>query len=230
MQGLTLEALRVVLFVLPGIVSLRIKSALSISSPSKPFNAAIDGLILTLIDHALYGVLRLASVYTPATPSLKRLVVAIQEISMSVQASGELGRYFVEAGGFPIFAIAALVGVAVGVIRYHGWEFLALRKLGMTNRTGENLVWAEVMTRTARSSYSLVACKDGSRFLGVVDTFSEEAGNYEVFLSRASQVQLDGTLLPINGEGVLLTRENPIYRVEWWNPLDSEAQRGGQNV
>jgi hypothetical protein len=86
----------------------------------------------------------------------------------------------------------------------------------MTNRTGENLVWAEVMTKTS-GSYSLIACKDGSRFLGVVDTFSEEAGNYEVFLSHAFQVQPDGTLLPIVGEGVLLTRENPIYRVEWWH-------------
>lgn len=229
MHGLTLEALKAVLFLLPGIVSLRIKAALSISSPSNPFNTAIDGLILTLIDHALYGILRSLSLHALPSSSLKMLTGIVQEISMSVQTSGELGRHFIEAGGFQIFAVAAMVGVATGVIRYHGWEFLALRKLRMTNRTGENLVWAEVMTKTA-GSYSLVACKDGSRFLGVVHTFSEEAGNYELFLSRASQVQPDGTLLPINGEGVLLTRENPIYRVEWWRPADADEGRGGQNA
>jgi hypothetical protein len=51
----------------------------------------------------------------------------------------------------------------------------------------------------------------------VIDTFSEEAGNYELLLSRASQVQPDGSLLPIEGKGVLLTRENPIIRVEFWS-------------
>lgn len=54
--------------------------------------------------------------------------------------------------------------------------------------------------------------------MGEVLTFSEEAGNYEVYLGNAFQVQEDGTLLPIPGPGVLLTRENPIIRVELWNP------------
>jgi hypothetical protein len=31
-------------------------------------------------------------------------------------------------------------------------------------------------------------------------------------------VEPDGSLLPIEGEGVLLTRENPIVRVELWYP------------
>ena len=88
------------------------------------------------------------------------------------------------------------------------------------NRTGENLVWAETMTKLPRAAYAVVACKDGSRFLGVVDTFSEEAGNYEILLGQAAQVQPDGSLLPINGEGVLLTRENPIVRVEFWYPKE----------
>jgi len=69
-----------------------------------------------------------------------------------------------------------------------------------------------------RRKLALVAGKDGSRFLGVVDTFSEEAGNYEILLSQAAQVQPDNSLLPIEGEGVLLTRENPIVRVEFWYP------------
>ena len=91
--------------------------------------------------------------------------------------------------------------------------------------------WAEVLTK-APQGYAVVACKDGSRFLGWVDTFSEEAGNYEIFLSRASQVQEDGSLLAIPGPGVLLTRENPIVRVELWNPVEggSLASKGDDNV
>ncbi len=73
--------------------------------------------------------------------------------------------------------------------------------------------------------------KDGSRFIGVVDTFSEDAGNYEVFLTRASQVQDDGTLLPIQGPGVLLTKENSIVRVEFWDPLTGpEGSEGDRRM
>ena len=68
--------------------------------------------------------------------------------------------------------------------------------------------------------------------VGEIDTFSEEAGNYEILLSNASQVQLDGSLLPVVGEGVLLTKENPIIRVELWDPGVgvSVASRGEPNV
>jgi hypothetical protein len=130
---------------------------------------------------------------------------------------GEFGRQFSDAGGFPIILIAGAVGFAAGMIRYHGWDFRILRWLKVTNRTGENLVWAETLTK-APPAYAVVACKDGSRFLGWIDTFSEETGNYELFLSRAFQVQQDGSLLAIPGPGVLLTKENPIIRVELWNP------------
>lgn len=105
----------------------------------------------------------------------------IKTFAASVTASpslpGELGRAFAEAGGFPIVLIAVISGVVLGAIRYHGWDFRLLRALRLTNRTGENLVWAETLTKTLTDSYALVACKDGSRFIGRVDTFSEEAGN-----------------------------------------------------
>lgn len=149
-------------------------------------------------------------------------------MTASPSLPGELGRAFAEAGGFPIVLIAVISGVVLGAIRYHGWDFRLLRALRLTNRTGENLVWAETLTKTLTDSYALVACKDGSRFIGRVDTFSEEAGNYEILLSNASQVQLDGSLLPVAGEGVLLTRENPIFRVELWNPgADASVATGG---
>jgi len=40
------EVLKVVLFIPAGIITLRVKAALSISAPSKPLNTVIDGLAL----------------------------------------------------------------------------------------------------------------------------------------------------------------------------------------
>lgn len=218
MEALRVEAFKIALFILPGIISLRIKAALSISTPSRPFNLAIDGLIFTLIDHALFGLSKWSLAKLASYEPIRWLRSLGEAIRTSPSLPGELGRQFSEAGGFPIIAIAIAVGLLFGVTRHHGWDFRLLRKVKATNRTGENLIWAEALTAASRTSYAMVACEDGSRFLGKIDLFSEEAGNYEILLTQASQVEPDGTLLPIAGEGVLLTRENPIIRVELWNP------------
>jgi len=227
-----LEAFKVALFILPGIITLRIKAALSISSPSKPLNTVIDGLAFTLADHLLFGISKAglnAFSHYPAFKGIKSFGAALM---VSPSVPGELEQGFRDSGGFPIIVIAAVVGLVFGAVRYHGWDFRLFRRIRITNRTGENLVWAETLTKASKESYAVVACKDGSRFIGEIDTFSEETGNYEILLSNASQVQLDGSLLPIVGEGVLLTRENPIIRVELWNsgPSVSVAPSGGANV
>jgi len=227
-----IEVFKVVLFILPGIITLRIKAALSISAPSKPLNTVIDGLAFTLVDHALFGILKAtlnAFSHYPAVTGVKSLGLGSPA---SPSLSGELGQAFKDVGGFPIIVIAMVVGLVIGTVRYHGWDFRLFRWMRITNRTGENLVWAETLTKASQQSYAVVACKDGSRFFGEIDTVSEEAGNYEILLSDASQVQPDGSLLPVAGEGVLLTRENPIVRVELWNPAPdvSVRTRGEGNV
>ena len=227
LENLTRDAFRLLLFILPGIISIRIKSALAISAPSKPFNMTIDALILTLLNHALYGIVRWGVDWMEPYGVKAFLASLASMIDDSLTWPGELGREFNHAGGYAMIGIAFVVGVASGVVRYHGWEFSILRRLKMTNRTGENLVWVELLTKLSRHEYALVTCKDGARFIGFIDTFSEEAGNYEVFLSRAYQVQENGDHLPIDGQGVLLTRENPIVRVEWWKPTESATSRGG---
>ena len=179
-----------------------------VSAPSKPLNTVIDGLVFTLLDHAVFGTLRAAAAGLSEDSLAGRLKAFVDAIGAPANLPGELGRAFVDAGGFPIVLIAVVVGIGLGAVRYHGWDFRLLRLLRLTNRTGENLVWAETLTKSSGQAYALVACKDGSRFIGEIDTFSEEAGNFEILLSDASQVRPDGSLLPIHGEGVLLTREN----------------------
>lgn len=126
--------------------ALRVKAALSISSPSKPLNAAIDGLVLTLVDHAALATIKIVA--AAALPT--RLLEAVRHLSRSlVESSGlppEIGQQFAASGGFAIATIAVVVGGAAGVVRFRGWDFQLLRRLGATNRTGENLVWAETLT------------------------------------------------------------------------------------
>jgi hypothetical protein len=229
LQALTRDTFRLLLFIIPGLVSLRIKGALAISTPTFPLKMTIDGLMFTLVDHALYGVVRWALSNTPTYSTRLWLGSIAAAVDDSPSWPGDLGHQFSQAGGFSILVIAVAVGFVCGVVRYHGWEFRLLRRLKMTNRTGENLVWAEALTKSSALAYAVVTCKDGARYMGVIDTFSEEGGNYEVFLSHAAQVGEDGVPLPIEGQGVLLTRENPIVRVELWNPgARANVPGGGQ--
>src|SRR2546428_8119598 len=178
MDAFKLEAFKIALFILPGIITLRVKAALSISAPSKPLNTVIDGLVFTLLDHAVFGTLRAAAASLSEDSLTGRLKAFVDAIGAPAKLPGELGRAFVDAGGFPIVLIAVVVGIGLGAVPYHGWDFRLLRLLRLTNRTGENLVWAETLTKSAGQAYALVACKDGSRFIGEIDTFSEEAGNF----------------------------------------------------
>lgn len=184
---------------------------------------------LLFLDHAVFGLTKFAADRFLPPDFVNGTSRFLRGLIQSSSLPPELSGQFADAGGFAIVVIALMVGLLVGITRYHGWDFRVLRRFKATNRTGENLVWAETLTKASRDSYAVVACRDGSRFMGVIDTFSEEAGNYEILLGKASQVQLDGTFLPIEGQGVLLTRENPIVRVELWSPtlgasVDSEGE------
>jgi hypothetical protein len=92
----------------------------------------------------------------------------------SPRLPGELGQAIKDVGGFPIIVIAVVVGLVIGMVRYHGWDVRLFRWMRITNRTGENLVWAETLTKASKPSCAVVACKDGSRFIGEIDTFSED--------------------------------------------------------
>src|SRR5437867_5649578 len=113
MDAFKLEAFKVALFILPGIITLRIKTALSISAPSKPLNTVIDGLAFTLVDHAVFGVLKTtlnAFATSSAVTGVKSFGAAI---TVSPSLPGELGQPFRDAGGFPIIVIAAIVGLVL---------------------------------------------------------------------------------------------------------------------
>jgi hypothetical protein len=103
----------------------------------------IDGLAFTLIDHALFGISKAtldAFSHYPVVSGIKSLGAAI---AAAPSLPGELGQAFKDAGGFLIIAIAVVVGLVIGTIRYHGRDFRLFRRMRITNRTGENLVWAK---------------------------------------------------------------------------------------
>jgi len=95
------EAFKLAVFILPGIITLRIKAALSISSPSKPLNTVIDGLAFTLIDHAMFGLLKIALTASAHYSAVNALNSFGGTITASLSFPGELGQAFREAGGFP---------------------------------------------------------------------------------------------------------------------------------
>jgi len=181
---------------------------------------------LTLIDHGIFATLQALFTLLPPYSWVTGLRTYSARVESAAALPSELGRLFSEAGGFSMIAIAVAVGFATGIVRFHGWDFALFRRLSLTNRTGEALVWTEVLTK-APDVYALVACKDGTRFLGSINTFSEAAGNYEIFLSQAYQVDAGGELKSVEGPGVLLTRENPIVRVELWNAAGPAAPPRG---
>jgi len=152
----------------------------------------IDGLVFTLLDHAVFGTLRAAAAGLSEDSLAGRLKTFVDAIGAPANLPGELGRAFVEAGGFPIVLIAAVVGIGLGAVRYHGWDFRLLRLLRLTNRTGENLVWAETLTKSSGQAYALVACKEARAWRNRSSRSAALAPSAPNAVSRSATLRLRG--------------------------------------
>lgn len=216
MDKLSVDAFRIVIFLLPGFVTLQVRNMLVVPTKASLADNVILAAVFTFIDHILSGVL-------PTLPYLAKL-------ETRVRLSSEFWSVFREQGGIALLGYSAGVGLVLGVLRFHGWDYAALRWLRVTRRSGYTDVWNEAFNRD-RGSWLIVNLKDGRRVLGWAATYSDEPSLHELFLARAAWVDDEGNETHINGPGILLTEASEILTVEFWASQQTgragkEAERG----
>lgn len=111
--------------------------------------------------------------------------------------------------------LSAVVGFAmVAYVNLDGGRIF--RKLKLTERTSRDSIWNDVFQDVG--SIAQVELKDGRSVIGVVDYYSDSAADSSVFLKNAAWVvSKDGssTTTPIEGPGILLTKEAQIVSVSF---------------
>lgn len=199
MESLSSEALKILLLVFPGILTLEVRRMLSYSPRESVFETTIFALFYTLLDRLLFF---------PFVDS-----TWVRWVNSPLMNQQGLWKELFDQGGYALFLIAGLVGLVLGVLRDRDWDYGALRALRLTTRTARTDTWQEVLNKK-KKVWLLVTLVDGKRYVGWPQTFSDTPGVHEMLLADASPVDASGMVNTKYESDILLLRDNPIVSVE----------------
>ena len=195
-QGL--QTLVALLILLPGFVSARIARSLSAQVQQSELERIIEALIFSFFNYVLYIAIFGASLPIEWTPMF------------------QVHRWRVVF----LLVTACLLGLLWGVLRSKDTILQRLRLWGWTERTGNESVWNDVFSSLEGSVQ--VGLKDGRNLIRWIVRYSDSGGERSLFLERAYWVQEDGSLVEIEGKGILLTDKAEIEYVMF---LDNETSQ-----
>jgi Family of unknown function (DUF6338) len=122
---------------------------------------------------------------------------------------------------FSLFLISIGIALLYGANINHDWLLHLLRKCKITERTARSSIWNDTF-QDVQNTYILVGLSDGRSVLGYLRYYSDEYEEASVFLEGASWLLENGDQQPIDGPGILLTKEAGIQSVAFLYPDISE--------
>lgn len=191
------EALQVILYLLPGFVTLKVKELLSFPSKASEINRAIDGVVFTFLNLFVF-------------------------FTIKVLFSGELFSigYLNVAG---LFFIAIFHGLILGNNYLTAKFYQFLRWLRLTYRTPHVDAWSEAFNNI-RGVYVKVCFADGRKYIGWPRYYSDDPELKDLFLADAHFVSITEEVTKIEGPGVLVSGGSDITVIEFLNPFPQQEE------
>jgi hypothetical protein len=121
-----------------------------------------------------------------------------------------------------LFVSSVLLGFLYSANINHDWALGLLRKINITERTARTSIWNDSFQEIG--GYVQVGLKDGRKLLGWVRYYSDESSDCSLFLEDAAWIGDDGEASPVNGPGVLLTKECGIEFLMFLEWTTSDTQ------
>jgi hypothetical protein len=120
---------------------------------------------------------------------------------------------------WPYLAALAALALASGILYSaslnHDWLLRLLRKWNITQRTARNSIWNDAF-QDIPSSFVLVQLSRDRSVVGYLRYYSDEPEDASLFLEDAAWIVDDeGTQSPIDGPGILLTKQAGIESVSF---------------
>lgn len=112
--------------------------------------------------------------------------------------------------------VSLATGLVSGLVVGNDLHYRVARRLRLTERTGRSDVWQDCFS-TFDNNWLEVELDDGRRVSGWAQYFSEIGSTPSLFLRDAFWID-NGNLIPIEGEGILLTESAKIRYVEFRGP------------
>lgn len=186
------------LILLPGFVSARIARSLSAQAQQSELERVIEALIFSFFTYVIY--------------------IAFFGTSLPIEwePSFQVHRWRVVF----LAGMACGLGILWGIVRSKDLALRLLRKWKLTERTSRESVWNDVFSNLEGTAQ--VGLHDGRNLIGWIGRYSDSGKERSLFIERASWVSEDGSLVEIDGEGILLTDKAEIEYVMF---LDGSAAR-----
>jgi hypothetical protein len=149
-------------------------------------------------------------------------------VALVEQQSEGVMHYAVQLKPRPIAELALisfLLAAAIGGLVTNDLSGRLFRKLRLTQRTTRSSVWSDAFHD--RGGVLQVELGDGRRVLGWLRYYSDEPQDSSLFLERANWVNEDLTLTPVDGPGILITKDLGINWIEF---LDSRTEEPPKEI
>jgi hypothetical protein len=210
-----MEALAVLLVLLPGFLFSYVIRQFSVRRDQSEFDKVVEALLFSAILYVLtlarFGYILPVS-WTTTTLSNGFLAI---KLSINWYFIGELSLWL------------AVLAVLWAVNINHDILLKLFRFVRITDRTARNSIWNYVF-QDVRSSYLQVQLSDGSIVVGYLEYYSDNPEDGLLFLSDAAWLDSKGEQVPINGPGILLTKESKVVSISFLNPNIKPQSAGSE--
>lgn len=206
----TTEALGVLLLLLPGFGCAYLVQRLAVRPRQTELDKVIEALLFSFF------------LYLVTSPFFAYSL----PLSWQKKTAGGIEQYTFQLN-WPYLAILAVAALTTGVLfsanLNHDWLLHLLRKLNITQRTARNSIWNDAF-QDIPSSFVLVQLSGDRAVIGYLRYYSDEQEDASLFLEDAAWiVDEEGTQVPIEGPGILLTKQAGIESVSFLNTGKNET-------
>ena len=204
-----MEALGVLLLLLPGFSCAYLVQSLAVRPKQTELDKVIEALLFSFV------------LYIAASPFFGFSF----PMSWQKKSSGGIEEFSFQLN-WPYLALLAVLALVVGILYStnlnRDWLLRLLRKAGITQRTARNSIWNDAF-QDIPSSYVLVQLSRDRSIVGFLRYYSDEQEDASLFLEDAAWIiDEKGTQSPIDGPGILLTKQSGIESVSFLNTGGAE--------
>ena len=208
----TFEALQILIFLIPGFISLVVlNKILGRTHAPNDLGKIAEALILSLLIYVIYY-----SIYQESP-------IYFDTHKMSIKSTSWWAFIL-------LFACSFLLPIAIGYLHNFDLYMRLLRRIKVTNETGAFDVWGDVFSKKYRSI--IVNLEDGNRLQGWAEYASSTYQERFIYVCEPRWiVEHDDTLIfePISEiDGILLLPETKIKYIEYYHRPKTRSDEDGE--
>ena len=200
-----IEALGILLLLLPGFICAFFVQLVAIRPKQTEFEKVVEALLFSAVLYLFIG--------------------PFFGISLPVHWTAENGHgaegfsfIFNAKYLFCLVGVGSLMSLAYGAGLNRDIFHATLRRLKLTEKTSRVSVWNDAL-QDIQSRYLLVELGDQRTVVGYLRYYSDDVEQASLFLEDAAWLNEDGLQTPIEGPGILLTKDAGIVSISFLDPV-----------